>query len=233
MDWPSGLRSAADTAAVIGISEERLLDLADSGFAPHWRIDGGDPLFRPSEVKAWAAANLLQRNEARPLPFDLRVVFEPPRADHNIRPLGLSQLDGLRDITPLVELCSGVYFLCAGPEVIYVGQSIEPAVRIASHRTNGLSFSRIFFLPVPQWRLNAVEAAFIRLLQPLKNGGRTKNGGMRTVDTAILQEFLPGLAPLAETPVAEDPEDDVVATIAEFAIANSVGDEVVATGAGP
>jgi hypothetical protein len=51
LDFPSGLKSVDDAARDLGMSSSRLLGLADGGFAPHCRVDGGPPLFKASELK--------------------------------------------------------------------------------------------------------------------------------------------------------------------------------------
>ena len=51
IEWPNGLRSADDAGRDLGIGGARLTALADGGFAPHYRVDGGPPQFRISELK--------------------------------------------------------------------------------------------------------------------------------------------------------------------------------------
>src|SRR5438045_2550361 len=78
--WPP-LKSAQEAAPVIGISEDRLTELADAGFAPHWRIDGGPPQFLLNDLKEWAKGHLLVRFDGKTLPSKLTIVFEGARAD--------------------------------------------------------------------------------------------------------------------------------------------------------
>jgi hypothetical protein len=75
-EWPSNLKSAKDAATDLGISEERLTRLADGGYAPHYRIDGGPPLFRIGELKRWGAVNLIQQVGGRDIPAPVRVMLK-------------------------------------------------------------------------------------------------------------------------------------------------------------
>ena len=79
--WPSSLKTAEDICQGIGISAERLIQLADSGYAPHWRIDGGDPLFRIGEVREWLSKNVLQRVNGKALPQQIIVSVAKDRID--------------------------------------------------------------------------------------------------------------------------------------------------------
>jgi hypothetical protein len=166
--WPT-LKSAREAAIAIGIEEQRLLDLADAQLAPHWRIDGGPPQFAISELKQWASRELLRKYDGRSIPTDLFIVYEAGKVDLYAVPKAIQDLEGLRDATELLQLRSGIYFLCELGHVVYVGQSINVGSRISSHR-NGKDFDRIFFLPWPRFDLSRIEAALIKVLRPPLNG---------------------------------------------------------------
>jgi hypothetical protein len=166
--WPNGLKSAAEAAEELGLTEERLLELAEAGFAPHWRIDGGPPQFRIQELKSWGARNLAAACTGREMNVTLNIRLEP--TPENSAP------EAIRDIPELMELHGGaepgVYFLVKGEEVVYVGQSISPLNRIGTHTANrGKSFDRVFIVPVPCELLDKVEGAMIRWLNPPLNRG--------------------------------------------------------------
>jgi hypothetical protein len=74
LTWPSGFKPEEVAAGELGIDVNRLVTLADGGFAPHIRVDGGPPMFKMSELKQWAAANLLQRVAGKSLPDPVRIV---------------------------------------------------------------------------------------------------------------------------------------------------------------
>ena len=75
-DYPTGLKSADEMTEIMqgDISKERLLELADSGYLPHFRIDNGSPKFKPVEVKRWVANNLLGRCDGKSLHDAIRIV---------------------------------------------------------------------------------------------------------------------------------------------------------------
>jgi hypothetical protein len=177
-DWPSGLRSAEDAARDLCISGERLASLADGGFAPHYRIDGGPPQFRTGELKRWAADYLIERIEGRDLPSPIRVIVSPPQVqDFRKVPTHLREIVGLCDITDEI-MRTGIYFLCRDGALLYVGQSVNAASRVAEHYKR-YELDTVFFLPWPGDDLNRLEAALIRALRPPLNG-KGPNGTMRT-----------------------------------------------------
>ena len=176
--WPSNLKSCEDAAGDLGISPERLRALADRGYAPHYRIDGGDPQFRISELKQWAGANLVDRTEGRDLPSPIRIVVPAPAvSDYRKVPQSLREISGLKDISGEL-MRSGIYFLCRDSALLYVGQSVNVAQRIVEHFRR-YEFDAVFFLPWPADDLNRLEAALIRHLRPPLNG-KGANGTMRT-----------------------------------------------------
>ena len=178
VEWPNGLRSAAEVERDLGIGSGRLTALADGGFAPHYRIDGGPPQFRISELKRWAAENLVEYVEGRDLPAPVRVIVSAKQVeDFRKVPANLREITGLCDITDEI-MRTGIYFLCRHNALLYVGQSRNAANRVAEH-SKRYELDSVFFLPWPADDLNRVEAALIRTLRPPLNG-KTPNGGMRT-----------------------------------------------------
>jgi hypothetical protein len=132
-EWPSGLKTIEEAARELNIDAERLRALADGGFAPHYRIDSGAPLFRMSELKRWAGANLVERIAGRDLPAPIRIVVPAPKVqDFRRVPIALREIAGLCDITD-ETLRTGIYFLCRDGALLYVGQSINVAYRVAEH----------------------------------------------------------------------------------------------------
>jgi hypothetical protein len=166
--WPN-LRDASEAAKAIGIDEQRLLDLADAQIAPHWRIDGGPPQFVLSELKDWAIRHLVKQYDGKPIPTKLLIVYEAGTVNPQGLPKAIQELEGLRDVTELLQLRSGIYFLCELGQVVYIGQSVNAASRIADHR-NGKDFDRVLFLPWPRFDLSRIEAALIKVLRPPLNG---------------------------------------------------------------
>jgi len=155
------------------LSAERLVDLARTGVAPCYWLDGQDaPLFGKSAIAAWVDEHLLHMQEGGAL---LRIVGTPaelligPGVDRCPSEIA-SLYDLLREV-PIRPSQSGVYFLTAGDRVVYVGQTTCIASRIADHIGGHKTFDRCLFLPVPRRDLNDVEGAFIRALRPPLNLG--------------------------------------------------------------
>tara|TARA_R100001244_G_scaffold18161_1_gene19145 strand:- start:81 stop:455 length:375 start_codon:yes stop_codon:yes gene_type:complete len=87
-------------------------------------------------------------------------------------PFEIRDIDGLCDITSYVDIGPGVYFLCRDEKVVYIGQSVTPVCRAASHKretsdgsyANHKDFNNVFFLPWPESDLNSIEGALIRAI---------------------------------------------------------------------
>ncbi|MCE5247911.1 hypothetical protein LLG88_13440 [bacterium] len=180
-DWPSGLVDAEQLAGALGISASRITELADAGYWPHFRCEGGAPRFRMKESKQWAARNLLQQVEGKTLPVECHVIALDARITTD-PPVAIAALLNLIEV-PAVYLPPGVYFLCSGQEVVYVGQSVSVVSRVVTHRAGGKRFDRAYFIPIPESELDTVEAFFIKHLNPALNG----NGG-RNRDLTVAAE---------------------------------------------
>jgi len=159
---PDGLKEAHELN-IKGISAERIMELAEAKYIPHYSIDNGVPLFIQSEVKKWIANNILERVEGRAFPDYIRLVTEGDKLTKK-PPLCLSQIENLAQINA-INYGTGIYFLCKNGTVVYIGQSINPAVRIYNHKKN-YAFEEVFFLSVPKSELDEVESAFITYIQP-------------------------------------------------------------------
>jgi predicted GIY-YIG superfamily endonuclease len=187
--WPTGLKTAQQVSDSIGIDVDRLLEFANSHHIPHWRIEHGEPLFQLSEVKKWCAENLLNRVEGAELSVHLRLMVDPPIAKE--APEAIREITGLRDISAF--LCPpGVYMLVHNSEVVYVGQSVSPAARIATHIQGDKIFDNAYLVPVPSQQLDEVEGAIIRELKPKYNF--TERGillapGRKDIDDEVLERY--------------------------------------------
>jgi hypothetical protein len=201
--WPGNLRTAADIAPDLGITAERLTSLADGGFAPHCRVDDGQPLFQTSELKQWAARNLLAKHGGSDLPMPVVINFEATRVkDFRGVPFELRCVENLRDITGETRRC-GIYFLCLAGGIQYVGQSVNAAARIAEHAPKHRGprvpeggfkdFDKVYFLPWPADELDQIEGALIRALRPPLNGrtarGTMRCNGERAHDASVLESI--------------------------------------------
>lgn len=186
--WPSGLKRAIDVSEQTGMSEARIRELADARLIPHWRIDGGDPLFKLSEVKEWLArTRLLTRCDGGAVPLSFVVMTEYPALTTQL-PAALRAIAEWLRTVPLTNAV-GIYFLCSGESIVYIGQSVSVAGRIAQHRHDGKVFDRAFVLPCLPEHLNLLEGHFIRAIRPTLNG-RCAPATDPTHVAALYPEFI-------------------------------------------
>lgn len=170
--WPTGLVGADVIAKEYGLSEDRVIGLADSGYMPHYRLDGGTPMFKKSDAKHWIAQNMMQQIKGKAADFEFKVFADIAQRFDTLPPKSISNITGLTELTHMLYP-SGVYFLVQDDEVVYVGQSINPLSRISTHiKEKAGKFDKSYFLAVPKHMLDAVEGGFINLLNPKLNEGR-------------------------------------------------------------
>ncbi len=161
------LKTLDQAAALVHVTPSRLRALAESGHAPHWTIDGGDPLFHMPTLKTWVSNNLVRSTRGRKLPSEIRLyVGTDSVPDPSRIPRSLSAIPGLLDITSAATYC-GIYFLCRARRVVYVGQSVNAAGRIGSYPME--RYDCALFMPCPRDCLDHLERAFIRALKPVEN----------------------------------------------------------------
>lgn len=179
--WPTSLLTAEEAAALVGVGVERLRALAESEYVPHYRIDGGEPVFRGSELKRWCAENLLKTCPGKLLPPPVIVCPMPERVDnHALVPHSIRNIVGLCDITTESRRC-GIYFLVKDMTLMYIGQSVNVVGRVATHASinpykneQGKDFNKVFYLQWPADDLDRMEGALIRALKPPLNGRNVK-----------------------------------------------------------
>lgn len=170
--FPTSLMDSSEVSNRIGIDVDRVNELAEAGYIPHYIIDGRVRRFRISEVKEWCAKHAIDKIKGKPLHTAIRIhVNAPPPSEPP--PSSIREIEDLQQL-PMNEYPSGIYFLCKDKDVIYVGQSISPFSRVQQH---GFDFDRVYLLPIPRSELNEVESAFIKALRPSGNG-RTGSGKM-------------------------------------------------------
>jgi len=160
------LHTAAGIAARYGVSEKIIRESVDANFMPHYRVRGlADPLFDASESKEWIANNLIEHSAGRKLPESHVILTSDAPVPLIDVPSALKAIIRLREIAP-TSFC-GIYFLCLGEDVVYVGQSKNVFARLSGHREK--DFDRVFFVRVAESQLDAVEMKFIKALNPSLN----------------------------------------------------------------
>lgn len=198
---PSGLVAAEVMANELGIPTETLLSYATSGFCPHWRVNDGDPLFQKTEVRKWAAKNLLRRCDGKDFPERLSVItFGQGEIDMKDVPSPLLLMKNLQ-LIPSVRDISGVYFLCKNKEIVYIGQSKSIFKRVPAHTEK--EYDSAYFIPAPIDSLNNIEGALIRFFRPKLNNGINEagNGGaprgsvpdLQTIKSIMVERPAPSI----------------------------------------
>ncbi|OQW32901.1 MAG: hypothetical protein A4E19_05990 [Nitrospira sp. SG-bin1] len=172
-DGPSlgSLKTAEEVAKVVRLSLDRILELSRAEVLPHFRIDGGEPLFSVPTLKAYVRRYLTVECEGAPLPLDLRPVVLKPV--HTSAPLALTMVQDRLCECPAIDVPPCVYFLIDRETILYVGQSCNLPARLVQHSQAGRQWERALFLPVPESELLQVEAHWIRALKPSWNRCRT------------------------------------------------------------
>jgi hypothetical protein len=189
-EFPAALKTCEEMSELVGMDEDALRKYADSKQIPHYRFDNGQPKFRTKEVKQWlVSSGKVYRVPGQVTEHKVINYSVPSNSLKLTVPRELANLNGMMDI-PQSMYPSGVYFLCDGEELVYIGQSVNPISRIATHRHEGRKeFTHAFLLPVPEYELNNVEGAMIRHLKPKYNG---RNGTPRgdESDEEVLKKLL-------------------------------------------
>lgn len=163
----ASLKTAHQVAEQVRLSVTRIRELAEAKLLPHFRVDGGEPLFCPTMLKRYVRQHLTVLCEGAPLPLNLRpIVFRP--ISHPI-PAALAAVQDRLCDCPAIDIPPCVYFLIDAGAVVYIGQSRHLPSRLAQHNQNGKRWERVLFMPVPESELLRVEAQWIAALQPPLN----------------------------------------------------------------
>lgn len=161
-------------ARICDIDAETMRQWTDSGHAPHYMVNGKGPYYKATELRQWAKDNLIVKRGGFPVPRTVDVLRPVANlGDHRAPPTSIASMHGLCHIA-LTGTVSGIYFLCDGDEVVYVGQSVCVLARLGTHVTEGkktFDHDRVFFLPCPIASLNTVEQHLIETMKPKYNGG--------------------------------------------------------------
>lgn len=86
---------------------------------------------------------------------------------YNEVPYAIATLTNL-NILPVEQ--HGVYFLCEGSDIVYVGQSVAPYSRVKAHKVGGKKFDRVYLLHCLKSEMDIIESEYIHMLRPKLNG---------------------------------------------------------------
>jgi hypothetical protein len=159
------------------VGDEGVIQLAMDGICPHYVLT--NPLtkeesiwFVPSELNYWFEENFIRFQQGNFTPNyqftyfskdDCLATGEIPDELHKIQDLYQIPIEHIS--TP-----PGIYFLCKGKKIQYIGQATNVASRIVTHIKEGLKdFDKVLFITSPIRRLTEVETALIRYFRPPLN----------------------------------------------------------------
>lgn len=163
----TSLKTAQEVADQVRLSAGRIRELAEAKLLPHFRVDGGEPLFCPTTLKRYVRQHLTVMCEGAPLPLNLRpIVFRPITQPV---PAALAAVQDRLSDCPAIDIPPCVYFLIEAGAVVYIGQTRHLPSRLAQHWQDGKRWERVLFMPVPESELLRVEAQWIAALQPPLN----------------------------------------------------------------
>lgn len=162
------------------LSPERLIELAEAGLAPHYRVDE-DIYFQIAEIKGWVDHNWIVRHPGQYVGDNFATIINIASLSKpsDLPPVSLRAVAGLLVPLPVQSIettpVPGVYFLVADGEVVYVGQSGNAISRAGSH-LGTKTYDSGWFMRVAPSDLLLVEGEFIRALKPKYN--YTKPGSL-------------------------------------------------------
>lgn len=172
--YPDNVVDAEEVAARLRVSPAEVRAWAASG-CPHFRVGGGEPLFQIAHVKRWLIdSGLVVEYTGAPASASSEDRERPEPAAKDATPPALRGSDLVREIDTTARQASGIYFLCRGSKIVYVGQSVNVMGRVSSHKDK--DFDSVFRFPVTRSNLSRVEEAFIRVLRPRYNRATTRKG---------------------------------------------------------
>lgn len=160
------------------VSEERLIELAESKLIPHYELDN-HIMFAISETREWIDYNCVIHHPGQQIEECLATVINvvSPSIDKIEVPIELRAISAF--LIPLslqsVETVpfAGVYFLCSKGKVVYTGCSGKCAFNRIGQHFGRKTFDFAFFLRVPPSDLFFVEKEFINILKPKYNWDKT------------------------------------------------------------
>lgn len=164
--------TVAEAAQQLRISERRLRNAMqrhfECGLRSVWTETADGPLWEAQALQAFwhpVTMDTMGRRRQHREPVARKPVTPPPGLPTMLIPIGerLLALDLYRRRGP------GVYFLCFGDDVIYIGQSVRPVARVGEHLYR-YRFDRAFLLPCARAGLSRLEGSFIRAFRPRQNG---------------------------------------------------------------
>lgn len=158
------------------IKDEEIMELAKQGLCPHYVLTNPISnqktyLFLPQEILCWQEAVYLEKFVGVTTQELVFWNFEKKEAIKDV-PIELREIKDLYELPTelLNRYPSGIYFLCKGQELVYIGQSSDIVSRVRIHlRENKKEFDRVLFIAVQESMLHEVESRLINEYRPKFN----------------------------------------------------------------
>lgn len=164
------------------ITDEELIKIANEGLCPHYVLtnpvtDEKTIWFFPPEINSWFVDNYVRYNESKRGKLGMNYHFHYfDRNTHiaNVEDIIPDELHRIKDLYKLpmesINTPSGIYFLCKGKKIVYIGQSTNIAGRICTHINDGLKdFDNVYFITCPISKLLQLESCLVRYFKPPLN----------------------------------------------------------------
>lgn len=157
-------------AQITEIDQKIIQGWIDAKIIPHYFVCGNGPLFNRRELLDWIEITQVKRIEGKPIPKFISVITRSVEDFHGL-PIEIKTIEGICEYK-FEATCSGVYFLCNGPEIIYIGQSISISSRIQYHLDNAEFRDEIenaYYFPLNSTQLLEMERNLINKIRPKYN----------------------------------------------------------------
>lgn len=173
------------------LSPEDFLKLVEMEEVPHYILT--NPLtkeniicFLQSDIDDWFQNYVQFRNQkiAPQINFNRNERAKFKICPLNDVPPGLASIRELQQIPfSAFDSPSGIYFLCKGPEIMYIGQAQSVFIRVSTHKREK-EFDAVYFIPCHIEQLTPLETALIHFYQPKLN--RSTINDVTSADQVIL-----------------------------------------------
>lgn len=180
-------------------SDLELIEMAKNHSLPHYVLINPVTkietfLFDTKELLEWVNKNWLTKNQCFVSQHLHFVCFDYEKYRINNYDGVPNELAFIKELYILPSTVSstppGIYFLCNGKEIVYIGQSRNVGNRIPNHR--GKEYDRVFFIPCHVNQLCDFERALIRRFKPpLNSSGACLDAKDKKVLELILNEVVP------------------------------------------
>jgi len=166
--WPSTLVARSEVGRFSGgiISSRYIANLDSLGLGPEERISIGRKIAYPVEsLLVWL------KNKSKELKNNVNSINKnKPSLCKKKHDDGLKNKNDILSCSKNFVAKTGIYFLINSNEIVYIGQSINVAARIATHENSlDKQFTEFSFIECPREFLNELEAAYIMKFNPKYN----------------------------------------------------------------